>query len=89
MPCPVATLSSPWLKIIQGHYFHFVLGLGNINLTNFFIFFFRLLTEMMDHWDSRSSGPEERDLLKELHDSCVKMQPKLLRLAAGLDTNSS
>ena len=44
---------------------------------------------MMDHWDSRSSGPEERDLLKELHDSCVKMQPKLLRLAAGLDRNSS
>ena len=58
---------------------HYVAQSGNHNL----------LTEMMDHWDSRSSGPEERDLLKELHDSCVKMQPKLLRLAAGLDRNSS
>ena len=42
----------------------------------------KLLNEMLDHYDKNSSGQPELELLKELFDSCEKMQPKLFRLAA-------
>ena len=40
----------------------------------------KLLHEMLDHYDKSSSGKEEKELLKELFQSCEKMQPKLFRL---------
>lgn len=39
----------------------------------------KLLNEMLDHYDKNSSGNEEKELLKELYQSCEKMQPKLFR----------
>ena len=42
----------------------------------------KLLNEMLDHYDKASCGTPELDLLKELCDSCRKMQPKLFRMAA-------
>lgn len=42
----------------------------------------KLLNEMLDHYDKGSSGVEEEELLKELFNSCEKMQPKLFRLAS-------
>ena len=39
----------------------------------------KLLHEMLDHFDKDSCGREERELLKELFQSCEKMQPKLFR----------
>ena len=45
----------------------------------------KLLNEMLDHYDKSSSGPEEKELLKELFESCEKMQPKLFRLATETD----
>ena len=42
----------------------------------------KLLNEMLDHYDKASCGTPELDLLKELCDSCKKMQPKLFRMAA-------
>lgn len=47
----------------------------------------KLLNEMLDHYDKGSSGAEELELFKELYDSCVKMQPKLFRLAADTEEN--
>jgi ADP-ribosylation factor-binding protein GGA len=41
----------------------------------------KLLHEMLDHFDKDSCGREERELLKELFQSCEKMQPKLIRFA--------
>lgn len=45
----------------------------------------KLLHEMLDHYAKDSCGKEERQLLKELFQSCEKMQPKLFRLAAEAD----
>ncbi len=45
----------------------------------------KLLNEMLDHFDSSSSGSEEIELLKELFESCEKMQPKLFRLASDTE----
>ena len=42
----------------------------------------KLLNEMLDHYDKASCGAPELDLLKELFESCEKMQPKLFRMAA-------
>ena len=42
----------------------------------------KLLNEMLDHYDKASCGAPELDLLKELYESCEKMQPKLFRMAA-------
>ena len=42
----------------------------------------KLLSEMIDHYDKNSSGQPELDLLKELFQSCEKMQPKLLMMAS-------
>ena len=42
----------------------------------------KLLNEMLDHYDKASCGAPEMDLLKELFESCEKMQPKLFRMAA-------
>ena len=42
----------------------------------------KLLNEMLDHYDKTSCGAPELDLLKELFESCEKMQPKLFRMAA-------
>ena len=42
----------------------------------------KLLNEMLDHYDKASCGAPELDLLKELFQSCEKMQPKLFRMAA-------
>ena len=42
----------------------------------------KLLNEMLDHYDKTSCGAPELDLLKELFQSCEKMQPKLFRMAA-------
>ena len=43
-----------------------------------------LLHEMLDHYDKSSSGKEEKELLKELFQSCEKMQPKLFRLVGSV-----
>ncbi len=45
----------------------------------------KLLGEMLDHFNSATSGQEEKELLKELFDACEKMQPKLLRLASDTE----
>ena len=42
----------------------------------------KLLNEMLDHYDKASCGAPELDLLRELYESCEKMQPKLFRMAA-------
>ena len=42
----------------------------------------RLLAELLDHYDAASSGQQEAELVTELFNSCVKMQPKLVRLAS-------
>ena len=34
----------------------------------------KLLNEMLDHYDKNSSGNEEKELLKELYQSCEKME---------------
>ena len=44
----------------------------------------KLLHEMLDHYDKSSSGKEEKELLKELFQSCEKMQPKLFRLVGSV-----
>ena len=45
----------------------------------------KLLNEMLDHYDKGSARQEEVDLLAELKAACVKMQPKLFRLASDTD----
>ena len=42
----------------------------------------KLLSEMLDHYDKASCGPEEKELLQELFQSCEKITPKLFRLAS-------
>ena len=44
----------------------------------------KLLHEMLDHYDKSSSGKEEKELLKELFQSCEKMQPKLFRFVGSV-----
>ena len=43
----------------------------------------KLLHEMLDHYDQSSCGREEHELLKELFQSCEKMQPKLFRFVTN------
>ena len=45
----------------------------------------KLLAEILDHYDQKSCGGEEKQLLYELFQSCEKMQPKLFRLAADTE----
>ena len=42
----------------------------------------RLFVELLDHYDAASSGLEEAELVTELFNSYVKMQPKLVWLAS-------
>ncbi|TRY74797.1 hypothetical protein TCAL_07113 [Tigriopus californicus] len=45
----------------------------------------KLLNEMLDHFEKARSTPQELELLKDLQESCEKMQPKLFRLASDTD----
>ena len=44
-----------------------------------------LLAELLDHYDTASSGPDEAELVTELFKFYVKMQPKLVRLASEME----
>jgi len=48
----------------------------------------KLLHEMLYHYDHSSCGREERELLKELFQSCEKMQPKLFRFVTTASTDT-
>ena len=42
----------------------------------------RLLAELLDHYDTASSGPEEAELVTELFNLFFLIQPKLVQLTS-------
>nr|XP_042911208.1 ADP-ribosylation factor-binding protein GGA1 [Parasteatoda tepidariorum] len=44
-----------------------------------------VLSDMLDHYRPGETSDEEKDLMKELFESCERLRPKLFRLAGELD----
>mgnify|MGYP005984263203 CR=1 len=47
----------------------------------------RLLNEMLDSYKPGISSGDELDLIKELHQSCERLRPNLMKLAAETQQN--
>lgn len=47
----------------------------------------KLLSEMLDSYDPGKSSTEDVELMKELHDSCERLKPTIIRLATESQDN--
>lgn len=48
-----------------------------------------VLSDMLDHYQPGKTSEEEKDLMKELFESCERLRPKLFRLAGEMDEKDS
>lgn len=48
-----------------------------------------VLSDMLDHYKPGKTSDEEKDLMKELFESCERLRPKLFRLAGEMDEKDS
>lgn len=49
----------------------------------------RLLNEMLDNYKPGQASPEDLELIKELHQTCEGLRPKIVRLASETQDNEA